>query len=146
MLSSNHCSWSSVSIIPLRLHLSRSPRTSLLPNPVVTFHFLSYLPAVRNTADHSLLEMFSFPWFSVTPKLPGLCPPIYRGCTFSVSFAGFNFSILLLDTGIYQSLLSFFIHNTFSLGVASASCKAIYMLLTPKIYIFKPVPKNLRFT
>ena len=71
-LTSNHCSWASVSIIPLRLHMSRSPRTSLLPHPVVTSHFLSYLPAVCNTADQSLLEMLSFSWFSVTPNFPGL--------------------------------------------------------------------------
>lgn len=43
-----------------------------------------------------------------------------RGCTFSVSFAGFYFSVLLLNTGVYQSLLCFFIH-TFSSGMASSS-------------------------
>lgn len=81
-------------------------------------------PNSVNTADHSLLEMLRFCWFSVTPKSPWFFSNL-RGWTFSVSFADLCFPPLLLNTGVHQhstlGLFCFFIYESSSEAASSSS-------------------------
>lgn len=55
--SFHHSSWGSISFIPPRLHLSRSPRISLLPNPIVTSQFWPYLTSRQCLPQLAILSV-----------------------------------------------------------------------------------------
>lgn len=82
-------------------------------------------------------------------KFPGFFSDL-RGCIFSAPFIGFYFSAFLLNTGVSQGsilgLLGFFIYPFFRSGLIHFHGLKYYLQVdNSEIYIFSPVPKNLRF-
>ena len=147
MLSSDCSCWASVSSIPLRLQYLQVPKDSLVTRPCGHFSVLisRNLPAEFNTADQSLLEMFSFSRSSVTSPLD--FPPILEAAP-SLPPCLASIALLYLSTpGLYPGLallLHLYVVRKGGL-IQFHGLKCHLYDANSKIYIFSSVPKNLRF-